>query len=217
MRYTDLIGEFVGTFFFVFVGCGTIIASDVTKNPVPLITVALAFGLALSIVVYILSDVSGAHINPAVTVGLALTKQFPAKKVLPYIVTQILGATFAAVMLWLIFGNTAQLGSTVLVNETSVTSGFMIEAILTLFLVFVVISSYKVSKSIVGFLIGGTLAADILLAGSLTMCSVNPARSLGPAIVSGTLTNQWLYIVAPLVGAVIAALLWKGLGETSQE
>jgi MIP family channel proteins len=171
----------------------------------------------LSIVVYILSDVSGAHINPAVTVGLAATKQFPAKKVLPYIVTQILGATFAAVMLRLIFGNTAQLGSTVLVNETSVQSGFMIEAILTLFLVFVVISSYKVSKSIVGFLIGGTLAADILLAGSLTMCSVNPARSLGPAIVSGTLTNQWLYIVAPLVGAVIAALLWKGLGEAPQE
>ncbi|KYK37227.1 MAG: MIP family channel protein [Theionarchaea archaeon] len=212
--YPPLIAEFVGTFFLVFVGCSTIIVSTLVNNPVPLITASLAFGLIVAIMIYTLGDISGAHINPAVTVGLTLTRRFPLKKVPSYITMQTMGAIFAALILLAIFGNTSHLGSTLLVNETSVHSGFVIEVMATMLLVFVVLSltaDEKLSKSIVGFAIGGTVSVDILFAGPLTMASLNPARSLGPAIVSRTTANQWLFVVGPLVGAVIASLLYKAL------
>lgn len=208
----QLAAEFIGTFFLVFVGCGTIVVSALVDNPIPSITASLAFGLIVAIMIYTFGDVSGAHINPAVTVGLALTKRFPVKKVPTYIAMQILGAILASVILFIIFGNESCLGSTLLLNETSASSGFLIEVIATLLLVFVVISltfSSTISKSIVGFVVGGTVSVDILFAGPLTMASLNPARSIGPAIISGTAHNQWVFIAGPLVGAVVASILYS--------
>ncbi|MBU7018609.1 MAG: aquaporin [Theionarchaea archaeon] len=210
--HAQLAAEFIGTFFLVFIGCGTIIVSTLVDNPVPLITCSLAFGLTVAIMIYTLGDISGAHINPAVTVGLALTNRFPVKKIPSYVTMQILGAVLASVFLFMIFGNESHLGSTLLLSGVSVHSGFIIEVIATLFLVFVVISltiNKDVPKSVLGFVVGCTVSVDILFAGPLTMASLNPARSLGPALISGTTAHQWIFIAAPLTGAVIASLLYR--------
>ena len=208
----QIAAEFIGTFFLVFIGCGTIIDSTLVDNPVPLITCSLAFGLTVAIMIYTLGDISGAHINPAVTVGLALTRRFPVKKIPSYVTMQILGAVFASGLLFVIFGNESCLGSTLLLNEVPVHSGFIVEVIATLLLVFVVISltvNRNVPKSVLGFVVGGTVSVDILFAGPLTMASLNPARSLGPALVSGTTAHQWIFVAGPLTGAVVASLLYR--------
>ncbi len=216
--HADLVAECVGTYFLVFIGCGAIICSALVRDPVPVMTASLAFGLTVAVMVYTLGDISGAHINPAVTFGLALMKQFPLKRVPSYVAMQVLGALLASATLLLIFGNKSHLGATLLLNGTSVFSGFFIEVIATLLLVFVVIilsGNEKVPKPVVGFIIGGTVSADIFFAGPLTMASLNPACSLGPAIVSGTWADQWVFVVGPLVGAVAASILNKGIkGDT---
>lgn len=215
-----LVAELVGTFFLVFVGCSTIIVSSLANNPVPLITASLAFGLIVAIMIYTLGNISGAHINPAVTVGLILTNRFPLKRAPPYVAMQMAGAVLASLVMLVIFGNTVRLGSTVLINETSTSSGFVIEVMATMLLVFVVLSltsNEKIPKSIVGFVVGGTVSVDILFAGPLTMASLNPARSLGPAIVSRTTADQWLFVAGPLAGAVLASLLYRAIGGNAHE
>lgn len=212
--HADLVAECVGTFFLVFIGCGTIVSSALTGTPVPIVTASLAFGMTVAIMIYTLGDISGAHINPAVTVGLALMKRFPVRKVPSYVTMQVLGALLASALLLLLFGNTSYLGATLLLNGTSVSAGFLIEVMATLFLVFVIImlsGNEKVPKSAFGFIVGCTVSADIFFAGPLTMASLNPARSLGPALVSGTWVDQWLFVVGPLVGGIVAALLCRGI------
>lgn len=206
------VAEFLGTFLLVFAGCGAIMSDALSGGALGAVGIALAFGLAVALAVAALGDVSGAHINPAVTIGLALTGHFPRRRVPRYVAAQVLGAIAAAALLRATLGNVADLGATRL--SVSPGAGFAWEAVATFFLmlaVMAVATDPRAAKGLAPAVVGGAVALDALFAGPLTMASMNPARSLGPALVSGQLAGLWLYIVAPLLGALLACLAYDHL------
>jgi MIP family channel proteins len=211
-------GELIGTFILVFVGCSVAVAAGLDR-PIAgpaynSLAVALAFGLALAAVVGAIGHVSGGHVNPAVTIGQAVIGKFPWKQVPVWVGAQLLGAILAALAVWLCFGDPARddanLGATALADGVSVGRGLLIEALITFVLVFVVglvagdprVPSAPAASLVVGF----ALAAGVFVGGPLTGGGVNPARALGPMIVSGELGDFWLYIVGPLIGGVAGAV-----------
>jgi MIP family channel proteins len=211
------VAEFVGTFVLVFVGCSVAVAAalerPVAGPPYNSLAIALAFGLALVAVVAAIGHISGGHVNPAVTIGQAAVGLFPWRNVPVYLIAQLLGAIAAAFAVWLCFGDAARdqanLGATALAENVSVMRGLLTEALITFVLVFVVglvagdprVPSARIASIAVGF----ALACGVFVGGPLTGGGVNPARALGPMIVSGQLDDFWLYIVGPLVGGVLAA------------
>jgi MIP family channel proteins len=199
-----LVAEFVGTFGLVFVGAGA--AAIGTGG---LVGVALAHALILTSIVAALGSVSGAHVNPAVTLAVWIRNEIGAGKALAYWVVQILGAIGAAFLLRFVLGGPESgLGATQLGSVTAV-QGVLIEAVLTFFLATAVLRT-AVRKSLgeAGpLVIGLTLGCAILMGGPLTGASLNPARTLGPAIATGTLTDLWVYLAGPALGGGLAALL----------
>ena len=211
------VAELVGTFVLVFVGCSVAVAAalerPVAGPPYNSLAIALAFGLALVAVVAAIGHISGGHVNPAVTIGQAAVGLFPWRNVPVYLIAQLLGAIAAAFAVWLCFGDAARdqanLGATALAENVSVMRGLLTEALITFVLVFVVglvagdprVPSARIASIAVGF----ALACGVFVGGPLTGGGVNPARALGPMIVSGQLDDFWLYIVGPLVGGVLAA------------
>jgi len=203
------VAEFIGTFALVFFGCGTVALAnhDVLAG-------AIAFGGAIAIGVYALGHISGAQFNPAVTIGLAVGGQFGWKRVPGYIVAQALGATFAALLLRLTLTAGLPLG----VTHPSGSDGqaFVWEVVMTFFLVFVVTAvatDARAVRSAAGLAIGGTIVLDAIVGGPISGASMNPARSFGPAIVANDLNGLWIYLVAPVVGGIIAALIYRFLRE----
>jgi len=211
-----LLGEFIGTFILVFVGTGAIIVNDMTKA-LGHVGVAMTFGLVVMVLVYALSHVSGAHLNPAVTVALAASKDFPAKDVLPYCAAQLAGAAAASGVLRGLFGNTAHLGATLPVG--SPWQAVLLEMILTFILMYVIMGTAVhggAPKGVAGLAIGGAVGMDALLGGPITGASMNPARSFGPAVVSVLMQNHWVYWAGPVLGAVLASLAYHLLHDAKE-
>lgn len=201
--------EASGAFALVFAGCGAIVV-DAQTQALSHIGVALSFGLVIMVMIAATGHISGAHFNPAVTFAFALTRHFPWRETPLYWLGQFGGAAAAAFALQALFGNVADLGTTL--PAGSAAQSFWLEVILTAFLMFVIVAVATDTRAVgqlAAVAIGGTVALDALFGGPISGASMNPARSLAPAAVSGQWAHQWLYVVAPLFGAVIGALVYQ--------
>ena len=217
LQINKLVAEAFGTFCLVFAGCGAMVVNEVTGGVIGHAGVALTWGLIVAAMIYSVGDVSGAHINPAVTVGFWLARQFPAAKVLPYIGAQVLGALLAAGMLRLLFPTSQTLGATIPHDMDLVWQSFVLEVLLTLILMFVILCVAIGSKErglMAGIAIGATVGLEAMFAGPICGASMNPARSLAPAVVSAdadALASLWVYLAATLAGAALAVPLWRAI------
>ena len=203
-RWKKCSAEVLGTFCLVFAVTGAIVVNDVSGGTVSHVGVALTFGLVVMAMIYAIGDVSGAHLNPAVTVGFWLSGRFPGRAVIPYLVSQVFGAFLASGLLRAIFLTHATLGATR--PAGSPWQSFVLEAVLTAMLMFVILavsSGAKEKGLMAGIAVGGVIGLEALFAGPICGASMNPARSLAPAIVSGNLAGLWIYLAAPLLGSVI--------------
>lgn len=210
----QIAAEFIGTFCLVFAGTGAIIVNSVTGGTITHVGIALTFGLIVLAMIYALGDISGAHLNPAVTLGFWAARRFPAHRVLPYVLAQCAGALSASLMLRLLFPQSDTLGATV--PRGSSTQSFILEAILTWILMLVIlnVSTGAKEKGITaGIAIGGVIALEALFAGPISGASMNPARSLAPAVVSLHLSNLWIYLLAPALGALSAVFACRCVRE----
>ena len=210
------LAEFMGTLVLVLIGCGTAasIGCDVTGG---YLATALAFGLAIVAMAYSIGNISGCHVNPAVSVAVYLNGGLNEKDLAGYIVSQILGAFAGAGILMLILGKESGLGANALYNN-NVGMSFLIEALLTFVFVLAIlgVTSKESYSSVAGLVIGLSLTLVHLIGIGLTGTSVNPARSLGPAILSGNTTGLWVFLVAPIAGAMLAAFFYKYLSRTTK-
>lgn len=203
------LAEGIGTFAIVFCGTGAIIINEQTNGVITHLGIAITFGLIVMSMIYALGNISGAHFNPAVTIAFSIAKRFPAKQIPPYIIAQLSGAFLASIMLRLLFPDNLSLGST-LPAGTAMQS-FIFEVILTFFLMLVIINVAHGSKEqgmFAGMAIGSVVLLEALFAGPISGASMNPARSIAPAIISGNLQHLWIYILAPVLGAVLAIGCW---------
>ena len=195
--------EFIGTFCLVFAGTGAIIADEVSGGAVTHVGVALTFGLIILVMIYALGDISGAHLNPAVTAGFWLSGRFAGREIMPYIVSQCCGALLASLVLRLLFRDNQLLGTTQ--PAGSQLQSFAFELLLTAILMFVIlsVSTGAAEKGITaGIVVGSVIGLEAMFAGPICGASMNPARSLGPAVISMHVQSLWLYILAPFAGAV---------------
>jgi aquaporin Z len=202
-----LAAEFIGTFALVFAGTGAIVINETTDGAVTHVGVALTFGLIVLAMIYTVGDISGAHLNPAVSLGFFAARRFPLRTAIPYIVIQCVGGLVASGLLRLLFPQNQMLGATV--PAGSATQSFVLELILTAILMFVIlsVSSGAAEKGITaGIVVGAVIGLEAMFAGPICGASMNPARSLGPAVMSGHLQHLWIYLVAPVIGACIGVL-----------
>jgi len=213
------VAELVGTFILIFGGTAVAVAALLSRPtagaPYDSLAVALAFGLALAAVVAAVGHVSGAHVNPAVTLGMAATKKFPWQFVPHYVGAQLVGAVLGALATWITFGGPARgeakLAATYPAQGVGDLQAFIVEILITFILVFVVMAvatDDRAPAAIAPIAVGFALAVGVFIAGPVTGGSVNPARSLGPMLVAGDLTSVWLYILGPIVGGILGALLY---------
>jgi aquaporin NIP len=201
------LAELLGTFILVFAGTGAIVINDVSGGAISHFGIAVTFGLVVMAMIYTLGDVSGAHLNPAVSFGFWAARRFPARKLLPYVVSQCLGALLASAILRLLFPQHATLGATI--PASSILQSLALEILLAFFLMFVIINVSVGAKEkgvIAGIAVGGMVALEALFGGPISGASMNPARSIGPAVVSGNLSALWIYLVAPFAGAFLGIL-----------
>lgn len=209
--------EFIGTYALVTAGCGAIMANAQT-GALGHVGVALTFGLTIMVMIAAVGHISGAHFNPAVTVAFALTRHFAWREVPFYAIAQLLGAVLGALTLRLIIGDVASLGVTL--PSGAVEQSFGLEIVLTAFLMFVIIAvatDAKAAGTIAAIAIGMTVTLDALWGGTISGASMNPARSLGPALVAGIFDHQWLYILAPLIGAAVGAFAYEAIRQPQQK
>jgi len=199
------VAELLGTFALVFCGTGAIVINQETGGVISHAGIAITFGLIIMSMIYALGNISGCHINPAVTIAFTIAKKFPAKEVLPYLISQFAGAFLASVIIKYLFSHNHTLGAT-LPSGTALQS-FILEFILTFFLMLVIINVATGSKEqgmFAGLAIGAVVLLEAMFAGPVCGASMNPARSVAPAVISGHLESLWVYIVAPISGAVAA-------------
>jgi len=204
------IAEAIGTFALVFCGTGAIIIDGVSGGALGTVGIAITFGLIVMAMIAAVGEVSGAHFNPAVTIGFWLTMRFETKQVIPYILAQTIGAFIASGILRFLFPDSLTLGETLPAGPWMQT--FVLEIILTFFLMFVILNVAIGSKEqgiIASIAIGATVLLEALFAGPITGASMNPIRSIAPAIVNMNLEHLWIYIVAPILGSVLAVFSWK--------
>jgi aquaporin Z len=204
--------ELIGTFGLVFAGTGAIVMNKESGGAITHVGIAITFGLIVMAMIYALGNISGAHLNPAVTIAFTLAKRFPIVQLLPYVVSQLAGAFLASETLHYLFPANETLGTT-LPAGTEMQS-FVLEFILTFFLMLVIIHVATGSKEqgmFAGLAIGSTVLLEAMFAGPICGASMNPARSISPAIVSGHTEHLWLYIVAPILGAVFSIPIWHYL------
>lgn len=207
--------EFIATFIMVFAGCTAIVVETLT-GALGHAGVALTWGFVVVALIYTFGHISGAHMNPAVTITFTAMKEFDKKDTVPYITAQTLGATFAAFIIYLLFLEEAKSMSELAYLGLTLPRGsnlqlFIMEFILTFILMLVICGSAvhgKAIKSFAGLAIGLTVGLEAMFAGPVTMASMNPARSLGPALISGNFETVWLYIVATILGALVAGVVF---------
>jgi len=209
-----LVAEAIGTFALVFVGAGAIMV-DAENGGLGSIGIALAFGLVIMAMVYAVGHISGAHLNPAVTLAFALRRHFPGVRVPAYWGAQATGAVVAAFLLRVSLGDVADVGATS--PSGSHAQSFLWEVVLTAILLFVIMAVATDTRAVgeaAAIAIGGTIALASLVGGPISGASLNPARSLGPALASGSFDSLWLYLVAPLVGGTVGALAYGMVSRT---
>lgn len=210
ITFQRLIAECFGTFALVFAGTSAIVINDLTGGTVTHVGVALTFGLVVLALIYSLGEVSGAHFNPAVTIGFWAAQRFPSTQVMPYLLSQLAGALIASTLVHLLFPTHVALGATHPAGPP--VQSFVLEIVLALFLMLVILSvsiGAKEKGITAGVAVGSVIALEALFAGPISGASMNPARSLAPAFVAGNLRNLWIYIVAPVVGALSAVPLCR--------
>lgn len=226
---TKLVAEFIGTFSFVFIGAGTAaVIGDGVGLP-GMAAIALAHGLAIMAFAFAYGSVSGGHMNPAVTVGVLAAGAMDPIDAIGYVASQLVGGIAGALLLRTLLGGVATgLGTPELAHDLALggvsltitpVAGFVIEAVLAFFLVTVVLSTAVAGRAgnLAPLAIGMTLTFNILMGGALTGAAFNPARALGPMVATGKFDDAWLYVAAPIVGAVIAAILHTGLRRLAHE
>jgi aquaporin Z len=204
------IAEFFGTFSLVFAGTGAIVINDVSGGAITHVGIALTFGLIVLAMIYTLGDISGCHLNPAVTLAFFVAKRCDGKSVAPYIASQVAGALLASLTLKVMFPDHASLGATE-PSGSPLQSCFM-ELILTLILMVVILSVSSGSKEkgmLAGVAVGAVIALEAMFAGPISGASMNPARSLAPALVSFRLEHLWIYLLAPCLGAFLAVAVFR--------
>ena len=203
--------EGLAAFALVFAGCGAVITNTTHHGALGAVGVSLVFGLIIMAMIYATGHLSGAHINPAVTIAFTLTRHFPVRDAIAYIAAQLAGATAAALVLLAAWADKpAQLGSTVPTVATG--TALLYEVILTALLMFVIIAVATDTRAVgagAALAIGGTVGLDALFGGPITGASMNPARSFGPALASGTWTDFWIYVIAPIAGAALGAFAYQ--------
>lgn len=212
MGTKQFVAEFIGTLLLVYVGAGSAILFGANG----LVGVALAFGFIVAACVYTFGNVSGCHINPAVTISLWVYGLVKAKQAVLYIIAQVLGAIIAAILMkFTLQSSGAGLGVTGLGENVTIAQGVTTEVIATFILVITVYGTAvgKGKSDFAGLIIGLVVSAVIFTTGPVTNTSINPARSIGPAIISGNFTNLWIYIVGPIIGGILAALVFKFLDK----
>lgn len=213
MTFREELAELVGTFTLVFIGAGAMALAVAGTSNAGVVGVALAHGIALVVIIYAWGAISGGHVNPAVTFGLALAGRFPWVRAVRYWVAQLLGAVLASYLLLYLIGPQGNLGMTLPAASVSPVQAIVIEAVLTFFLVAAVFGSAVAGRNgnAAALAIGLVLTMDILMGGVLTGASMNPARSFGPALVMGDFADLYIYFIGPLLGAGLAAIFFNRL------
>ena len=209
-----LTSEFIGTFCLMFAGTGAIVINDASGGAVSHVGIALTFGLVVLAMIYTLGEISGAHFNPAITLGFWAARRFDSRLVLPYIAAQCAGALAASLVLRALFPFDAGLGRTLPAGPSS--QSFVLELILTAILMFVIlgVSTGAQEKGITaGLVIGAVVGLEALFAGPICGASMNPARSLAPALVSLHLSSLWIYLTAPVAGAILGVVACRCVRE----
>jgi aquaporin Z len=206
--------EVLGTFALVFAGTGAIVIDQTSGGSITHVGVALTFGLVVLAMIYTVGDISGAHLNPAVTIGFWAARRMPGREVAPYIISQLVGAILASGLLRILFPENKLLGATL--PAGSEMQSFALEAVLTFFLMLTIlnVSTGAKEKGITaGIAVGSVIALEAMFAGPICGASMNPARSLAPALVSGHFEHLWIYLVAPPLGAVAAMFACRCVRE----
>ena len=207
-------GELIGTFSLVFAGTGAIVINDVTNGSISHVGISLTFGLVVLAMIYALGDISGAHLNPAVTIGFWVARRFSTPMVLPYILAQCSGGILASLLLHWLFPTHLTLGATHPAGSWS--QSFVLEMVLTAILMFVILAVSTGAKEkgvTAGMAIGAVIALEALFAGPISGASMNPARSLAPAVVSMYFESLWIYVLATVLGSIIAVLVCRLTNE----
>jgi MIP family channel proteins len=213
------LAEGIGTFGLVFAGCGAIMIDTLSHGQITHVGVGLVFGLIITVMIYAFGHISGAHFNPAVTLAFVLARHFPLRRLWIYWCAQFVGAILAALCLRWLLGDVAHLGATLPEGVGGAWQSFALEALLTFFLMVVIMAMATDTRAVgqaAALAIGATVALEALFAGPISGASMNPARSLAPALVSFTWTAQWVYLSAPFVGAVAGALLYRWMREAGK-
>lgn len=208
-KYT---AEAIGTFALVFCGTGAIVIDQQTGGAVTHIGVAITFGFIVISMIYALGNISGAHLNPAVTIAFAIARKFPVRQVVPYAISQLAGAMIASLALRLMFPANELLGATLPAGSNM--QSFILEIILSFFLMLVILNVAHGSKEqgmFAGLAIGSVVLLEAMFAGPICGASMNPVRSLAPALFSGHLQSVWIYLTAPVIGAVAAVPVYAYL------
>ena len=210
LKMKKYISEFIGTFSMIFCGTGAMTINEVTGGEVTHVGIAITWGLIVMAMIYAFGETSGAHFNPAVTIAFAYAKKFAWKEVPKFITAQVLGAFLASCILWFLFPASETLGATI--PTVDIWRAFVLELLLTFFLMVVIINVSTGSKEIgiiAGIAVGGVILLEAMFAGPITNASMNPARSIAPNIISGNVNTLWMYIIAPILGAILAVISCK--------
>ncbi|MGK7933723.1 MAG: MIP/aquaporin family protein [Microcystaceae cyanobacterium] len=217
--FSEVLAEGLGTFILVFAGTGAIMVNGMTGGVITHLGVSFVFGAVVAAMIYTTGHISGAHLNPAVTLGFWSSQVLPTRKVLPYIMGQFSGGILASLLLRLSLGNIANLGSTLPLDDNWLQS-LILETVLTFILMCVILGSGLDRRSPVGFAglaIGLTVGLEAACMGPITGASMNPVRSLAPAIVAHLWQHQWLYVVGPIVGGQLAVWFYRQLSNNFQD
>lgn len=210
-----LMAEVVGTFAIVFVGCGAVMVNTNVHGRITNVGIAVAFGGIVALMIVALGHISGAHFNPAVTLGFVIARHFPWQRMFSYWLAQCTGAILGAAALRLLLGNIDHIGATLPAH--SMWEAFYLEILLTAGLMAVCIAMAKntrIIRHMSAIIVGSFIVIEAIIGGPISGASMNPARSLGPAFIAAIWSNQWIYLTAPFIGAIIAAYLYIWLRET---
>jgi len=208
------LSEAIGTFALVFVGTGAIVVDQVSGGALTHVGIALCFGLVVMTMIYAVGDISGAHFNPAVSLGFWIARRLPGREVGLYLAAQCSGAILASASLRLLFPAQENLGVTQ--PAGNIWTAFFSEVILTFFLMFVILNVATGAKEkgiVAGIAVGAVVCFSALVGGPISGASLNPARSLGPALFSNNFNSIWIYLFAPVLGALVAVWAWRGVGS----